>query len=78
MYIITTYGLLIMAKIREIGGERMYSIGQTAGLLRVSVQSLRNWERQSKIPQPQRRPTGMREYTEADIEKIRNFLQSRK
>lgn len=54
-----------------------YSIGRTAELLNVSVQSLRNWEKQNAIPRPDRRPTGHREYTEADIEAIKEYLYSR-
>lgn len=55
----------------------MYGIGTVARMLRVSPQSLRIWEQQGKISQPQRRPTGMREYTEADIEAIRKYLESK-
>jgi DNA-binding transcriptional MerR regulator len=52
-----------------------YAIGEIAKMLRVSTQSLRNWENQGKIPQIQRRPTGIREYTDSDIEAIKRHLK---
>jgi len=54
-----------------------YSIGEVAKMLRVSTQSLRAWEKQRLIPEPQRRPTNIREYTEGDIKTIREFLNKK-
>ena len=53
-------------------------IGTIAQLLNVSVQSVRSWERQGLIPKAQRRPTGMREYSQSDIEAIRKYLATKK
>lgn len=54
-----------------------YSIGEVAKMLRVSTESLRSWERQGFIPRALRRPTDHREYTEADIEAIKEFLNQK-
>jgi len=51
------------------------SIGQVAKMLGISVQSLRNWEKQGIIPKPKRRPTNHREYADADIEAIKEYLK---
>lgn len=56
----------------------VYSIGEVAKMLRVSPQALRNWENQGSIPKPYRRPTDRREYTEADIEAIKQFLNGKR
>ena len=55
----------------------VYSIGEVAKMLRVSPEALRIWEKQGFIPKPQRRPTGMREYTSNDIEAIRQYLNQK-
>lgn len=55
-----------------------YSIGEVAKMFRVSTQSLRCWEKQNLIPKPYRRPTNFREYSDADIEAIREFLSQKK
>lgn len=54
-----------------------YSIGRAAEILNVSVQSLRSWENQGLIPKPERRPTGRREYSDEDIEAIKEYLNKR-
>ncbi len=55
-----------------------YKISEVAKMLRVSTDSLRRWERESLIPKPLRRPTEHREYTDADIKAIKQFLEKRK
>lgn len=55
-----------------------YSIGEVAKMVNVSPQALRNWERQGLIPSPHRRPTNIREYSDADIEAIQDYLNKRK
>jgi|TARA_Y100000310_G_C20584436_1_gene764668 DNA-binding transcriptional MerR regulator len=52
----------------------IYSIGEVAKLLRVSTASLRSWEKQGFIPEPTRRPTMQREYSDEDIIVIDKFL----
>ncbi|MFC1872147.1 MerR family transcriptional regulator [Chloroflexota bacterium] len=54
-----------------------YTVGDVAVMLNVSSQSLRRWEVDGYIPTPTRRPTGRREYTEEDIEKIKDYLSER-
>jgi len=54
-----------------------YSIGEVAKMLRVSVYSLRKWEKAGLIPKPARRPTNQREYTDADIKAIKQFLSQK-
>ena len=54
-----------------------YSIGETAKMLSVSKESIRHWEKQGFIPIPYRRPTGRREYTDEDIQAIRQYLDKR-
>ena len=56
----------------------VYSIGEVAKMLRVSPQSLRSWQKQGLIPQVGRRPTNQREYTDANIEAIKEFLSQKK
>jgi len=54
-----------------------YKISEVAKMLRVSSDSLRRWERSGLIPQVGRRPTNHREYTDADIKAINEFLAKR-
>jgi len=54
-----------------------YSISRTAEILEVSTQSLRKWEKQGLIPKPHRRPTDRREYSDKDIQAIKEYLTKR-
>lgn len=63
---------------RERRTDVSFTINEVAKMLRVSRESLRNWESQGVIPKPKRRPTNQREYTDADIEAIKNYLNKRK
>ena len=54
-----------------------YSISRVAETINVSAQSLRSWENQGLIPKPERRPTGRREYSDDDIEAIKEYLNNR-
>jgi DNA-binding transcriptional MerR regulator len=54
-----------------------YKISEAAKMLRVSSGSLRRWERSGFICQVGRRPTNHREYTDADIEAIKEFLSKK-
>ena len=56
----------------------VYSTGEVAKMLGISTASLRNWERHGLIPKPCRRPTNRRQYTEEDINSIKEFLKRRK
>ena len=55
-----------------------YSIGEIAKMLRISRESLRNWEAQGLIPKPNRRPTDIRSYSDEDIEAIKEMLSQKK
>ena len=54
-----------------------YSIGMAAKILEVSSQSLRKWEKQGLIPAPHRRPTSRREFSEQDLQAIKEYLNKR-
>lgn len=54
-----------------------YLIGRAAEMLGVSTGSLRKWERHGLIPKPRRRPTSIREYTDDDIEAVKEFLEKK-
>ena len=47
---------------------------QVCQLLGVAPKSLYLWERSGKLPPPRRDRRGWRQYSEADIEKLRTFL----
>lgn len=55
----------------------VYTIGEVAKMLEVSRESLRNWEKLGCIPKVYRRPTNRREYTEVNIETIKEFLDQK-
>ena len=55
----------------------VYTIGEVAKMLEVSRESLRNWENQGFIPKCHRRPTDRREYTDTNVEAIREFLSQK-
>jgi len=55
----------------------IYSIGEVAKMIEVCPNSLRLWEEKGFIPQPHRRPTGRREYTNEDIKAIKEYLNTR-
>lgn len=52
-----------------------YSIGKLARAARVSVDTIRYYERSGLLPQPTRRPSGFREYSELDLRQLR-FIRS--
>ncbi len=54
-----------------------YSVSMAAKMLEISCQSLRKWEKQGLIPTPHRRPTGRREYSDADIAAIKQYLNKK-
>jgi len=56
----------------------MASIGQVAWILNVSVSSLRRWEREGILNKPSRTPTDRRDYSNEDIEAIRQFLEKKR
>ena len=56
----------------------VYSTGEVAKTLGISTASLRNWEKQGLTPKPCRRPTNRRQYTEEDINAIKEFLERRR
>ena len=45
-----------------------------AAALRVTPRTLYNWEREGKIPPPERDERGWRRYTEAHVEELRRLL----
>ena len=47
---------------------RIGEVAQSAG---VSIDTIRFYERRGVLPQPQRRPSGYRVYTEATVQRIR-------
>lgn len=47
-----------------------YSIGVTARLTGVSTDKLRMWERRYGFPKPRRTPTGVRVYSEEDVNRL--------
>lgn len=49
-------------------GNKLFTIGQTAKLLNVSLDTLRRWEKKG-ILKSQRKPRGMRYYSEEEIER---------
>lgn len=53
-------------------GEDMegFTIGQLAKKAGVNVQTIRYYERRGLMPQPQRRWSGYRQYSEGDVERI--------
>ena len=51
-------------------------IGDVAKELKVSVQSIRVWENKGLIPKPNRTPLGHRQYTDQDLQTLRNWLQN--
>lgn len=55
----------------------LYSIGQVAGLVDVSAQTLRVWESKGLIPKPHRTATNHRRYTGEDVEAIKKYLNRR-
>jgi DNA-binding transcriptional MerR regulator len=56
---------------------KLLTVGAVAERLSVSVQSLRRWESEKLIPRPSRTLTDHRFYTEADLEAIRKFLETK-
>ncbi len=55
----------------------VYSIGEVAKMMKVCNETLRLWEAKGFIPKPNRRPSGFREYTDGDIQAIREFLSQK-
>lgn len=51
------------------------SIGKLARAARVSIDTIRFYERTGLLPQPARRPSGFREYSELDLRQLR-FIRS--
>ncbi|MEA1964755.1 MAG: MerR family transcriptional regulator [Candidatus Aerophobetes bacterium] len=60
--------------------DHYYTIGEIAKILDVSPRTLKNYEKQGKIPEPMRNASNnWRIYTEEDIEKLKAlfFTKSR-
>jgi DNA-binding transcriptional MerR regulator len=51
-----------------------YTIGQLAKLVKCSASSLRNWEKEGKIPQAKRTLGGHRRYTDTHVEAIASVM----
>lgn len=57
-----------------MGVKAHYSIGELAKMFGVSAESLRNWEKNGKLPQPVRTPGGHRRYNESHAEALRKLF----
>ena len=52
---------------------------EVAGLFGVTTQTLYNWLRKGKVPEPKRNPvTGYRLWTPQDVQRIRQFVAEEK
>jgi DNA-binding transcriptional MerR regulator len=52
---------------------------EVAGICRVTTQTLYNWLRKGRIPEPKRHPvTGYRLWTPQDVQRIRQFVAEEK
>lgn len=54
-----------------------FSIGKLAKAARVSIDTIRFYERSGLLPQPARRPSGFREYSQMDLEQLRFIRTAR-
>lgn len=55
----------------------MYSISQLSQQTNVSTETIRYYERIALIPRPKRAANGYRQYSEADVERLRFIRRSR-
>lgn len=55
-------------------GALKYGINEAARNLGISVDSLREWERQGTIPKAKRTPGGHRRYSDTDLDRINNIM----
>lgn len=54
-----------------------FSIGKLARAARVSVDTIRYYERCGLLPQPARHPSGFRKYSELDLRQLRRLRSAR-
>jgi Hg(II)-responsive transcriptional regulator len=52
-------------------GHATMTIGELARRARVNVQTVRYYERRGLLPEPDRTPSGYREYTDATLDRLR-------
>ena len=54
----------------ELPEKRYYTIGEVAKFFEVNTSLLRYWEKEFKEIQPQKKTSGVRKYTPADVKNI--------
>jgi len=57
--------------------ETAIGIGEAARILRVSISTMRKWDRQGKRPKPRRDRDGNRRYDPLEVRKIAKVRRSR-
>lgn len=56
--------------------QATFGIGLAARAVGVSVQTIRRWEREGRLPfRPQRSPTGRRIFTAEDVTRLQGILR---